>query len=122
MSQQERRELDGGADELCVLVPERVRRALDEEGGPVVERVRERGRRFDPLDVEVERAEERRRRCEWMDRGADVMSEAGECQLGGAGAAADGVLRLDDEDGASGLRKCDGGGEPVRAGADDDRV
>ena len=122
MSQQERRELHGGAHELGVLVPERLGRALDEEGRPVVERVRERGRRFDPVDVEVERAEERRRDCERVNRRADVVPEAGECQLGGAGAAADGVLRLDDEDGASGLRQGDGGREPVRAGADDDRV
>ena len=50
------------------------------------------------------------------------MTEAGQRELRGARAPADRVARLDDEDRASGLRKRDGGGEPVRAGADDDGV
>jgi hypothetical protein len=57
-----------------------------------------------------------------VDRRADVVPEAGERQLGRARAAADAVLRLEDEDRASGLRESDRGGEPVRAGADDDCV
>jgi hypothetical protein len=84
--------------------------------------MRERGGRLDPVDGELERPEERRRSAEWVDGRADVVPETGQCQLGRARAAADAVLRLEDEDGASGLRKSDRGGEPVRARADDDGV
>jgi hypothetical protein len=121
-SQKERRDLDRGADEPRVLRAERVGRALDEERRSVVERMRERGRRFDPLDVETELAEERRCGRERVDRRADVVSKPGKRQLERARAAADRVLRLEDEDGPSGLGESDGGSEPVRARADDDRV
>jgi hypothetical protein len=57
-----------------------------------------------------------------VDRGADVVAEAGQRELGRARAAADGVLRLEDEDRAAGLREGDRGRQPVRAGADDDGV
>jgi hypothetical protein len=58
-SQKERRDLDRRADELRVLAPERLRRALDDQRRSVVERMGERGRRLDPLDVEAELPEER---------------------------------------------------------------
>jgi hypothetical protein len=45
--------------------------------------------------------------------------KAGKRQLGGSRAPADRVPRLDDENGASGLRERDRGCEPVRARADD---
>jgi hypothetical protein len=48
------------------------------------------------------------------------VAEARERQLERPCAAADRVLRLEDEDGAFGLREGDGGGEPVRTRADDD--
>ena len=57
-----------------------------------------------------------------MDGGADVVTEAGERQLRRTRSAADRVLRLDDEDGAPGLRERDRSGEPVRARTDDDGV
>jgi hypothetical protein len=57
-----------------------------------------------------------------MNRGADVVPEAGQRELRGTGPAADGVLRLEDEDRAPGLCERDRGGQPVRPGADDDRV
>jgi hypothetical protein len=57
-----------------------------------------------------------------VDGRAEVVPEAWECQFDRARAAADAVLRLEDKDRASGLRKSDRGGEPVRAGADDDGV
>ena len=120
--QEEGGDLDRRRDELRVLAPEGRGGTLDDEGGAVVERVRERGGRVDPFDVEPEGVEERRRRAERVNRGADVVSEARERQLQGPCAAADRVLRLEDEDGASGLRQGDGGGEPVRARADDDGV
>jgi hypothetical protein len=121
-SQKERRELDRGADEPRVLRSERIGRALDEERRSVVERMRERGRRVDPLDVEIELPEERRRCRERVDRRADVVPEPGKRQLERARAAADRVLRLEDADGPSSLSERDGGSEPVRACADDDRV
>jgi hypothetical protein len=57
-----------------------------------------------------------------MDRGADVVPKSGQRQLERARAAADRFLRLEDDDGASGLRERDRGREPVRARADDDGV
>jgi len=57
-----------------------------------------------------------------MDRRADVVAEAGQRQLRGARPAADRVPRFEDEDRASRLGEGDGGGQPVRAGADDDGV
>ena len=91
-------------------------------GRPVVEGVRTGGRRLDPVELQPEVAERRRQTRERMDRRADVVTEAGQRQLGGPRAASDRVACFDDEDRASGLRKRDGGGEPVRAGADDDGV
>ena len=84
--------------------------------------MRHRGGRLDPVDAEVERVEEGRRGRERVDRRADVVTKAGQGQLGGPRPAPDRVACFDDEDRASGLRKRDGGGEPVRAGADDDGV
>jgi hypothetical protein len=57
-----------------------------------------------------------------MDRGADVVPKSRKRQLGSARAAADRVLRFEDEDGAAGPGERERGGEPVRAGADDDSV
>jgi hypothetical protein len=101
-----------------VLIP----RASDDEGGAVVERVRERGGRFDQVEPEVEAPEERRRCRGRVDGGADVVAEAGKRQLGGACPAADGVARLENEDRTSRPRESDRGGKPVRPGADDDCV
>jgi hypothetical protein len=120
--QKEGGDLDRRGDELLVLATERRRGALDDQSRAVVERVRERGGRVDPVDVEAERVEERRRRGERVNRGADVVSEPRERQLRRPCAAADRVLRLEDEDGASGLRQGDRGGEPVRSRPDDDGV
>jgi hypothetical protein len=120
-SQKEGCNFEGRPDQTGVLRPERVGGAADEQGGAVVERMRERGGRFDPVDVELERPEERRSGGERVDGRADVVPEAGERQLGSARAAADAALRLEEEDRASGLRKSDRGGEPVRA-ADEDGV
>jgi hypothetical protein len=82
----------------------------------------ERRRRLDHSEVESELAEKRRRGRERMDRGADVVPESRKRQLGGARAAADRVPSFEDEDGAAGLGQRERGGEPVRAGADDDGV
>jgi hypothetical protein len=80
-SQKVGRDGHGGLDELAIAGPRGrgrfVEGAADEKGGTVVERMRERGRGLDPLQVEVERAEERRGSCEGMDRRADIVPEAG---------------------------------------------
>jgi hypothetical protein len=57
-----------------------------------------------------------------VDRGADIVAKAGECQLRGARPAADRLVRLDETDGATGLSERDRSGEPVGPTPDDDRV
>ena len=103
----------------------RVRRALEQGRGSVVERVRERRRRLDPLEAvlrERQRAEERRRDAERVDRRADVVDESRQRQLGRARAAAHGVGRLEHAHRDPGPRQHDRRRQPVRPGADDDRV
>src|SRR5581483_7268553 len=74
----------------------------------------------EPLHVEVELAEAGGRAAERVDRGADVVAEAGKRELLGAHAAADRRLRFVDEDVESGARKGDRSGKTVRPGSDDD--
>jgi hypothetical protein len=57
-----------------------------------------------------------------MHGGADIVDEAGERQLRGSAAAAHAVGRFEQRDTAAGLGDENGGGEPVRARADDDRI
>jgi hypothetical protein len=121
-SQKKRRDFDCRAQQPRVLTSQFAGVATDEACGAVVEWMCECRRRLDPIDVELERVEERRRRGERMDRGADVVTEPRKRQLRGARPAADRVPRLDDEDGTSGLRECERGSEPVRARTDDDCV
>jgi hypothetical protein len=121
-SEQARRDIERGRDQLPVRRPELVGRTPDEQRGAVVERMREGRRRLDQVEVQSERAEEGRGGRERVDRGADVVAEPGQRQLRGARSAADRVPRLEHEHGASRLGKSDRGGQPVRAGADDDGV
>ncbi len=99
----------------------RVEVALEQDRGAVVERMRSLCVRLDPLDVEVERAEERRVRAERVDRGADVVHEPGQGQLERADAAAESLVRLVDVDVEPRARQLERAGEAVRARADDDR-
>jgi len=99
-----------------------VQRPANEDRRAVVERVGERRGRGDPFEVQTERPEERRRGGERVDRGADVVTKAGQRQLRSARAAADRVLRLEDENRATGLRQRERRREAVRTRADDDRV
>ncbi len=101
------------------------RRALEQDRGPVVERVRERRGRLDPLDAvlrERQRAKERRRDPERVDRRADVVDEARQRQLGRPRASANRVGGLEDAYSDTGPRQHDRRGEPVRPGTDHDRV
>ena len=75
---------------------------------------------MDPLDVQVERTEERRGLSERMDRRADIVDEAGQRQLGRAEAAAELGLRLVDLDREPGPGERDRRREAVRAGTDHD--
>ena len=100
-------------------------RAANDDRGAVVERMRERRRRMnelEPMFGERQRAKERRRERERVDRGADVVHEAGLGQGGRPRASADRRRGLVDADGSSGARERDRGGETVRARSDDDRV
>jgi hypothetical protein len=54
-----------------------------------------------------------------MNRGAHVVAKARLRQLSGARAAADRVLRLQDQHGASGARDRERSGQAVRPGAND---
>jgi hypothetical protein len=84
--------------------------------------MRKRSRRLDQVELEVERPEERRCGGERVDRRADVVAEARERELGGAGPTADGVARLEDANGAPGLGEGDCSGKAVGPRADDDGV
>ncbi len=87
--------------------------------------MRERSLGLDPLDavlLERHRSQERRADAERVNRGADVVTEAREGQLGGPRAAADRGRRLEDEDGAAGPREHDRGRQAVRPRTDDDGV
>jgi hypothetical protein len=55
-----------------------------------------------------------------MNRGAKIVTEAGQRELAGAGTAADLRSRLEDVDRESRTCKLDRAREPVRARADDD--
>src|SRR5215204_2629439 len=97
----------------------------DDCRGAIVERVREREGWLDELEavpVQRQRAEERRRRGERHDAGADVVAITGERKLVGTRPAAYRLRRLEHPDGATGARERDGRREPVRPGAHDDRV
>jgi hypothetical protein len=106
------------------ISPELRRRLVDaprdERRLVVVERMRETGRRLDPLEVEVERAEARGRAAERVDRRADVVQEARQRQLVGSQAAADLRSRLVHDDVDACARERDRGGKPVRPRSDDD--
>lgn len=101
------------------------RRAHEERGGAVVERVRAGGRRVHPakaVGLEPERAEARRRPRERVDRGAAVVQEAGARERERARAAADPVRPLADEHPPPLARERGRRGEAVRTRADHDGV
>ncbi len=77
---------------------------LEQDGRPIVERMGRRRTRLDPLDVELERPEERRSQTERVDRRADVVDESRQRQLGRPQAAAEllrGFVNLDLQAGSS---------------------
>jgi len=78
--------------------------------------------RLDQVELELQRAEKRGRGDEWMDCGADVVPESRKRQLRSARPAADRLLRLDDADGAPGLRERDRSSEAVRPRPYDNRI
>src|SRR5918994_7285777 len=93
---------------------------LEQDGGAVVEGMCGLHVGVNPIDVEVERAEERRLRAEWVDSRADVVHVAGQGQLERADAAADGLLRLVDLDVEPCAGELERAGEAVRPRPDDD--
>jgi hypothetical protein len=84
-----------------------------EDGRAVVERVSEGGRRLDQVELELQEPKERRGDERRVDRRADVVPKSREGQLSTACSAADGLLSLDEADGAAGLGKRDRSGEAV---------
>ena len=100
-------------------------RALEHGRRTVVEGVRGRRRREQPLEAVLaqrEALEERRRHAEGMDRRAEVVDEAGSRQLGRPGAAAHGRRGFDEQHRPPRARERDGGGQTVGARAHDDGV
>jgi hypothetical protein len=130
-SEQRRRELapvrDERLDQLSVRISvaaERVSGFLDrpahEHCSSVVERMCKCGGWFDPIQLEPERAEERRDCRAWMDRRADVMPKPRKSQLGGARPTADRGLCFEHAHGPTGLSQRDRSGEAVRPRPDND--
>jgi hypothetical protein len=103
----------------------RLERAPEQHRGLVVERVRHGHRRADPAEpvaLERQRPEERRENAHRVAPRADVVQEPGQRQLRAPGAATHLVSRLEHAHGGARPRQLDGGREPVRPGADHDRV
>src|SRR5205807_1375624 len=69
-----------------------------------------------------QRLPERRRDPEGMNGRADIVSEPGKRQLGGARATADRRVRLEDDDAAPSLCEDDGRAQAVWARSDDDGI
>jgi hypothetical protein len=120
--------LDQGADQQpvrAVVATEpggrRQQAVLEQNCRPILKRMCGRRIRLNPLDVELERAKERRSETKRVDRRADVVDEPRQRQLGGPQAAAELLLRLVNLDLQAGTRKRDRRREPVRPGADNDR-
>ncbi len=84
--------------------------------------MRVRDRRPDPLDIELQRLEERRGRSEGMNRRAEIVTKARQRDLGGARASSDLPVRFEHENRQPALRERDGRRETVRSRADDDGV
>ena len=105
---------------LCVrpqLCGGLVDRACDHNGGSVVERMGQGGRRLDHLEPvfrERKLSEEGRARDERMNRRADVVHESGQRQLRRAHASAERVLRLAYDEAPAGASEGDGRCKPVR--------
>ena len=99
--------------------------AVEGDGRPVVERVRERDlgvREGEAVGGQRQRAQEGGRQRERVDRRAHVVPESRQRQLGRPRPAADRLRRLQHAHRAAGLCERDRGGQAVRAGADHDGV
>ncbi len=98
---------------------------LQDDAPAGLQRMGERRLGLDPLKAvptEVERAEERRGEAQRVDRGARVVDEPRQRELGGAGPAADLVGGFVHPYGPPGPGELDRRGEPVGPRPDDDRV
>jgi len=97
-------------------------RAPCENRSSVVERVSDGCGRLDQVEIELQRAEERRSQKRRVDRRADVVTKSRQRQLLGARAAPDRLVRFDDADRAPGLGERDRGRKAVRPCSDDNSV
>ena len=99
-------------------------RALQHHRGPVVQRMRERGRRVDELETvtcQRQGAQERRGERQRLHRGARVVHQPRQRQLGGAAASAERLRALQHTYGVARPRHDDRSRQPVGARPDDDR-
>src|SRR6266851_3108368 len=96
--------------------------AFESDGSAIVEGMRERRGRVNPLQavfLQRERRKKWRAGAERMDRGAKIMEETRECELEGARGAAGLRLSFKDIHLRAALREDDRGGEAVGSGTDD---
>ena len=120
--------LDEGAIRRAVAAERaagRVEVALEERGRCIVERMRERDARMNPLEaepVERQRRQERRSDAERVHRGADVMHEARFGERLAPRSAAERRFALEHEHREARARDGDRRGQSVRSGSHHDRV
>ena len=96
--------------------------AMEEDGGAIIEWVREWEVTVDPLKAVIGKrqcCEEGRCGGHGVNRRAEVVQEAGQGERERARAATGNVFGLEDFDGDAGLCEGDGSGKTVGAGADD---
>jgi hypothetical protein len=89
--------------------------SIENPGPASLEGMGDRDLRVDPI-TDADGSEEGRRNAERVDCGADIVEETRQRELLGAGAAADDVGALGDEDPPTRSCQLDGSGKPVRAG------
>ena len=116
-------------DHSCAIGAQRfggaIRVVVENHRLVMLERVRRGGVRSDPFEpvlIQPELAERRRRYRHWMDRGTYVMHETRHREFRGAETSACRVARLDHERRQPSPGGQGRGGEPVRPGADDYHV
>ena len=107
--------LQAGAGAFEIVVGQRGRSAREWVGVGDI-----RNRQAHAAGGEIELGEERRRECQWVDRRANIVTDAGGVGVGkGARAAPEGGLGLEHLHAQSGAGTDNGGAEPIGPAPDD---
>ena len=102
-----------------------LQRTIEADRRAIIQRVRRRNVRLNPLDAETlqrHSAQEGRARRKGMDRGADVVSEAGQRKFGSTVPPTDRALAFDYEDRVAGASESNSCRQPIGPGADNDGI